>query len=53
MKEKKVTQSKQKKPCCKKNKCKAKPDNGKGDSPRNNHSSDFRDNFENINWSKK
>lgn len=27
--------------------------NGKGDKPRNNFSSTFRENFEGINWSKK
>ena len=56
MKEKKVTQSKEKKACCKKNECKRntpkpKPENGKGDAPRNNQSDKFRNNFDNINWS--
>ena len=43
----------EKKPCCEKNKCKAKPKskNGKGDVPRNNHSDKFRNNYDNINWS--
>jgi len=45
--------SAKKKPCCEKNKCKAKPNskNGKGDAPRNNQSNEFRNNYENINWS--
>lgn len=27
--------------------------NGKGDSPRNNHSKKFKSNYKKINWSKK
>ena len=27
--------------------------NGKGDSPRNNHSKHFKSNYESINWLKK
>ena len=48
-------EAKKKKSCCPKNKCKAKKkpkhENGKGDSPRNNQSNKFRNNYDNINWS--
>ena len=29
------------------------PQNGKGDSPRNNHSDKFRSNYDSIKWSDK
>jgi len=46
-----VNKSDKKKSYCK-NKCKPKlkGKNGKGDSPRNNCSDKFRNNYDNINW---
>ena len=41
---------------CKNNKCNLstpKTKNGKGDSPRNNFSKKFKENFDSINWKKK
>jgi hypothetical protein len=39
---------------CTKGSCgKPLPQNGKGDSPRNNFSKKFKENFESINWKKK
>lgn len=33
-------------------KCSTSGRNGKGDSPRNNHSKKFKSNYDQINWSK-
>ena len=40
---------------CNKGKCNSNKlsRNGKGDSPRNNHSKQFKKNYDQINWSKK
>lgn len=35
------------------NKQKSSQSNGKGDSPRNNYSSNFKKNYDQINWKKK
>ena len=34
------------------NKCGVSGRNGKGDSPKNNHSKKFKSNYDKINWSK-